>query len=426
MDNYAWANVAELAAAIRSKELSPVELMDAVLARIEARNPSINAFVYLAHDEARMAAKKAEDAVMSGRELGPLHGVPTAIKDLFDSKPGWPFTLGGIRALRDNLGQFTCVWAERMEAAGAIVIGKTNSPVLGLRGTCDNYLFGPTRNPFDLSRNSGGSSGGGAASVADGLLPFAEGTDGGGSNRIPASWCGIYGFKQSWGRVPFVSRPNGFIGITPYVFEGLLTRSVKDAALALNSLAGYHPRDSLSLPLREDFTESVEGSVKELRVAYSPDFGGFPVTSEVSQVVDEGVQALAPLTAGVDQVQVAITPEQLEGGDLWCRMIMPLTLDALEGLAQQGFDLFGASRDDLPPEVQYWIEQGQLLTRQDITRDQITRTEIYDAIQDVFEDYNLLITPTVSTVAVPNATDGNTLGPSEINGVRVNELIGWC
>ena len=426
MDSHAWTGAAELAAAIRSKELSPVELMDAVLARIDARNPGINALIYVAYDHARLAARKAEDDVMSQRTLGPLHGVPTAIKDLFDSKPGWPYTLGGIRALKDNVGNYTCAWAERMEAAGAIVLGKTNSPVLGFRGTCDNYLFGPSRNPFDLSRNTGGSSGGGAATVADGLLPFAEGTDGGGSNRIPASWCGVYGFKQSWGRGPFVSRPNGFIGTAPYLAEGFLTRSVQDAALGLSALAGYHPRDSLSLPLHEDFTRSAERSVKELRIAYSPDLGGFPVRAEVSRVVAEGAKALESITTGVDQVQVRITGEQLEGGDLWCRMTMPLTLDALDQLKTQGFDLLGASRQDLPPEFQHWVEQGQALTRKEITRDQITRTQIYDAIQDVFEDYDLLITPTLSAVAVPNATDGNTVGPAEINGVRVNELIGWC
>lgn len=180
---------------------------------------------------------------MSGDEVGPLHGVPTAMKDLFDFKPGWPTTFGGVRAFENFVADFYCAWAERMEAAGAIIMGKTNSPVMGFRGTCDNYMFGPTRNPFDLSRNSGGSSGGSAAAVADGLLPIAEGTDGGGSVRIPASWCGVYGFKQSYGRVPYTGRPNAFGSIFPFIFEGIISRTVEDAALGLNALSGYDPRD---------------------------------------------------------------------------------------------------------------------------------------------------------------------------------------
>ena len=141
--------------------------------------------------------------------------LPTAIKDLFDFKPGWKATFGGLPVLADNVIDAYCVFAERVEKAGAIIVGKTNSPVMGFRGACDNYLFGPTRNPFDTSKNSGGSSGGSAAAVADGLLPFAEGSDGGGSIRIPAAWCGIFGFKPSWGRVPVVLRPDAFGGNQP-------------------------------------------------------------------------------------------------------------------------------------------------------------------------------------------------------------------
>ena len=179
-DDVAYATATELAARIRRRDLSPVELLDAVITRIEARNPSLNALVFTAFDEARDRAKEAERALTSGQPLGLLHGVPTAIKDLFDFKPGWRATLGGIRALRDFSVPAYCTYAERMEAAGAVLVGKTNSPVMGFRGTCDNYLFGPSRNPFDQSRNTGGSSGGSAAAVADGLLPLAEGTDGGG------------------------------------------------------------------------------------------------------------------------------------------------------------------------------------------------------------------------------------------------------
>src|SRR3984885_7677537 len=159
-DELAYLGVAEMALRIRRRELSPVEIINAFISRIEKRNPSLNAFIYFGFDEARAKAKDAEIALMDGRELKPLHGLPVAIKDLFDFKPGWISTFGGIRALRNFTVNFYCAFAERIETAGAIILGKTNSPVMGFRGTCDNYLFGPSKNPFDTRKNTGGSSGG--------------------------------------------------------------------------------------------------------------------------------------------------------------------------------------------------------------------------------------------------------------------------
>jgi amidase len=159
-DELAYTTATELAGRIRRRELSPVEVVDACIERIQARNQSLNALVYLGFDEARQRAREAEQTLVSGAEPGVLHGVPTAIKDLFDFTPGWPATFGGIRALRDYTLDVSCAFAERIQQAGAVVVGKTNSPVMGFRGTCDNYLFGPSRNPFDTAKNTGGSSGG--------------------------------------------------------------------------------------------------------------------------------------------------------------------------------------------------------------------------------------------------------------------------
>jgi amidase len=221
-DELAYTTVVELAGRIRRRELSPVEVLEATIERIQTRNPSLNALVHLAFDDARAAAREAEAALTSGEAVGLLHGVPAALKDLFDFKPGWPSTFGGIPSLRDFKPDFYCAFAERAERAGAVLVGKGNAPVMGFRGVCDNPLFGASRNPFDTALNTGGSSGGCAAAVADGLLTFAEGTDGGGSIRIPAAWCGIYGYKQSFGRVPYISRPNAFSGTDPFLFEGPL------------------------------------------------------------------------------------------------------------------------------------------------------------------------------------------------------------
>ena len=201
---------------IRKLEISPVEVMEAFISRITTRNPTLNAFVYEDFDRAYDESKKSEKELTSGKLIGPLHGIPVAIKDLMSSKPGTIMTMGGIRALKNNVSNHRCLFTERIEKAGGIIIGKTNSPIMGFRGTCDNYLFGPTKNPYCLDKNSGGSSGGAAAAVADGMLPMAEGTDAGGSIRIPASWCGVYGYKASYGRVPNINRPNAFSSNTPF------------------------------------------------------------------------------------------------------------------------------------------------------------------------------------------------------------------
>ena len=425
-DEFAYMSATDLALKIRRRDLSPVEVMEACIARIEDRNPSINAFVYRGFEDARTDAKKAEATLMSGDALGALHGVPSAIKDLFDFKPGWVSTLGGIRALKDNVAHFHCAFAERIEKAGAILVGKTNSPVMGFRGTCDNYLFGPSRNPFNTAKNTGGSSGGSAAAVADGLVPIAEGTDGGGSIRIPSAWCGVYGYKASFGRVPYVIRPNAFAADTPFIFEGPITRTVEDAALALQVLAGYDSRDPYCIDEEVDFTAATRRSVKGWKIAYSPDFDVFPVDGRISDVVGKAVRAFEEAGATVEEVTLGIQRSQQELSDLWCRLIMPLNLQGLGGFKGAGLDLLKDHRDDFPPQYLRWIEVGQGMSAEDFLNDQAVRSEIYDAIQGVLNNYDLLVTPTLACLPVDNRDDGNTMGPTEINGETVDPLIGWC
>jgi amidase/aspartyl-tRNA(Asn)/glutamyl-tRNA(Gln) amidotransferase subunit A len=421
-----YMSATEMARRIRQRELSPVEIVDACIARIEERNPSVNAFVFYGFDDARARARAAEAALMSGEPLGPLHGVPTAMKDLFDFKPGWKSTLGGIRVFKDLVIDAYCMYAERIERAGAILLGKTNSPIMGFRGTCDNYLFGPSRNPFNTAKNTGGSSGGSAGAVADGLVPLAEGTDGGGSIRIPASWCGIYGYKASFGRVPYAMRPNAFGATTPFIFEGPLTRTVEDAALALHALAGYDPRDPYALADEVDFLAATRRSIRGIKIAYSPDFDIFPVDSQVAETVARAVRAFEEAGAHVEQVKLGIKRTQRELSDLWCRLIIPLTVAAFEDFKAQGVDMLRDHRDDLPPQLIEWVEQGAKLSALDVIRDQEMRTEVYDAVQGVLNNYDLLVTPTLAALPVDNTDDGNTMGPSEINGEPVDRLIGWC
>jgi len=427
MADFSYQSAASIAEAIRAKKVSPSEVLEEVIKRIEARNPSLNAFVYKGYDDARAAAKEAEKQVMSGAAVGPLHGVPVAIKDLFDFKPGWPATFGGIRALKDFKLPIYCTFAERIEQrGGAIIVGKTNSPTMGLRGICDNYLFGPTSNPFDITRNSGGSSGGSAAAVADGLVPLAEGTDGGGSIRIPASWCGVYGYKASFGRVPVVARPNAFSMDTPFIFEGPITRNVKDAALALTALAGYDARDPFALDESVDFLGALDRSIKGLRIGYNPNFDVFPVEPEVASVVENALKGFEEAGAKIKRVKLGIKRSQRELSDLWCRLIMPLNVTGLAGMKAVGFDLLGKHRDDFPPEYLRWIDECKDMTAVQFFADQAIRTEIFDAIQSAFEDCDLLVTPTLACLPVKNATNGNTLGPSHVDGEEVDRLIGWC
>jgi amidase len=306
------------------------------------------------------------------------------------------------------------------------VLGKTNSPVMGFRGTCDNYLFGPSRNPFATAKNTGGSSGGSAAAVADGLLPLAEGTDGGGSIRIPAAWCGVYGYKASFGRIPYLNRPNAFSGINPFLFEGPITRTVEDAALALDALAGYDSRDPFSLDTGERFTPAVRRSISGWRIAYSPDFDVFPVDRRVAEVVASAVRAFEQAGAQIQEVRLGIERDQRELSDLWCRLIMPINVETFENFKRNGLDLLADHRDDFPPEYLRWIEEGYRMTALDLSRDQQTRAEIYDAIQGVLDDCQLMVTPTLACLPVDNAEDGNTVGPRRINDVEVDPLIGWC
>ncbi|HYO83373.1 MAG TPA: amidase family protein, partial [Bryobacteraceae bacterium] len=348
---------------------------------------------------------------------------------LFDFKPGWPATLGGIRALKSNVVDSYCAFCERIEGrGGAIMLGKTNSSLMGFRGTCDNYLFGPSRNPFNVSKNTGGSSGGSAAAVADGLLPLAEGTDAGGSIRIPASWCGVYGYKASFGRVPFLSRPNAFgAADSPFLFEGPITRTVEDAALALTVLAGYDPRDPFSLTEpASDFTAATRRPIRGLRIAYSPNLDVFPVDPRVAEVVGRAVRAFEEGGAHVEEVKLDIKRPQRQLSDVWSRLYMLLNLQAFDNFKRSGTDLLGDHRDDFPPEYLRWVEAVQGISALDFYRDQEIRTEIYNAFQGVLNTYDLLVTPTLACLPVDNAADGNTVGPSAINGEEVDPLIGWC
>lgn len=423
-DDLCFMPAIELAQKIRRRDISPVELVDAFLNRIDTYNPQLNAYVLVCHEEARKAAQQAEQAVMSGKPLGLLHGLPIAIKDLAATKKGLRHTFGS-RPFADFVPDRDAAFVENLERAGAIVLGKTNTPEFGHKGITDNLLFGPTRNPFDPAKNAGGSSGGAAAAVAAGLAAMAQGSDAGGSVRIPAAWCGVCGYKASYGRIAMVSRPNAFQSHTPFIHVGPLTRTVEDTALMLSALTGPHRRDPLSLP-DGPLDASVQPSVKGLKIAYSPILDVFPVEPGVRAVIDLAVAAFEQAGAIVEEVSLGLKRSQAELADLWVRQLSVIYAEFAAAFKAQGIDLLGQHRGDLSPEFADMIERGQRISAVEYRLDEHIRTDVFDVFQDVFETFDLLLSPTLAASPVPNAKNGNTIGPLHINGEPVNPLIGWC
>jgi Asp-tRNA(Asn)/Glu-tRNA(Gln) amidotransferase A subunit family amidase len=416
----------EVAARLRAGEISAVEVAESFLRRIDDENGRINAFATVTYDLALEAATACDAARADGRVLGPLHGVPVAIKDLSDSRAGVRSTFGSL-PLKDYVPLQSSLFVQRLEDAGAVIVGKTNAPEFGHKGVTDNLVSGPTRNPFDTTRNSGGSSGGAAAAVAAGMVPLAQGTDGGGSVRIPASWCGVFGIKPSYGRIADVTRPNAFITTSPFSSVGPLARSVRDAALMLSAMAGPHARDPMSLPASPVPLQDVpQDGLRGRRVGYSPDLGGIPVDPDVAAAVERSLEAFERAGATVEKVDVVLPADQEELSALWNRLMGLLYSDSLVGLKQEGYDLVGEHLDELTPSFRDIIVAAGSRSAMEARADEHLRTAVLDAIEDAFVGFDFLVTPTLAVTAVKNRSDGHTTGPSEVNGVRVDPSIGWC
>lgn len=429
MENITFMSAADIARRIRSKELSPVDVMEHFVKRIERRNKSINAFVDVDLEGAMDQARDAERKLMAGDAEGVFFGVPTAVKDFTPGLPGWKGSCGGIKKIYEvSVDPVYSTYGKTMTDAGAIFVGKTNAPSLAYRGTCDNKLYGATSTPFKVGYNSGGSSGGSAAAVADGLVPIAEGTDGGGSIRIPAAWCGIVGFKPSLGLVSNSPRPNGFGTSHPFCFDGAQTRTVEDAALATNVMAGYDPRDPFSIDWpKRDFTEALKRGVEGKRIGFTPDFGVYAVEPEVARIVEQAARRFEEAGAIVEPLDFSLKGRTgMELAEAWCRLVSIVNTDSFEGWKKQGIDLIKDYPEQLSPEIIYWTLSGYGRNVNDYNNDDTIRTEVFDALVDAFEQFDYIISPTNACNPVKNDPDRNTLGPREINGEPVEPLIGWC
>jgi aspartyl-tRNA(Asn)/glutamyl-tRNA(Gln) amidotransferase subunit A len=418
----AYTSAATLAGRIRDGELSPVEVLDALFARIDAHDDVVNAFVHTCEDDAYEAARAAERAVETGDDLGPLHGVPVAIKDLDTPVEGAPMTCGSV-PLADNVAQADCLLVERLKAAGAIVVGMTNVPEFGHKGTTDNPLHGTTVTPFDTDRIAGGSSGGSAAALAAGMAPLAVGSDAGGSIRIPASACGVVGLMPSFGLVPFDARPDALEPHTPFTALGPLARSVEDVALALEVVAGWHRDDPFAVPAPDaDYLDADRRDDADLSVQYSPDLGVFPIEEAVTNVTDEAIAALEAAGASVTFADPDFGHDRETMLDAWengFRLLMSSLLDKVERAL--GVDLLGDHREELSPQFVEYIEAGLAQSSTAFKRADMIRTDVYDAVNEVLADHDVLATP---TLAVP-PFDADVAGPTEVDGRAVDPYFGW-
>ncbi|MDP9370799.1 MAG: amidase family protein, partial [Chloroflexota bacterium] len=323
-DDICFLSALELRERYRQRDLSPVEVAETILARIEKLNPRLTAFITVTSDLALEQARAAERAYVPGGEPGPLAGVPISIKDLTPTK--------GIRTTRGSLLSTDWVpdedvpFVERVRAAGAVELGKTNTPELGWKGDSGNRLVGPTHNPWRHGRTAGGSSGGAGAAVAAGLGPLAQGSDGAGSIRIPAAFCGIVGFKPSFGLVPLY--PPGLFGDLAHL--GPMTRTVRDAALLLDVTAGADPRDRLSWSSGVDYLAACDGGVRGLRVAWSPDLGGRPIEPEVRRVAEDAACRFTELGCEVEEADPGLP-------DPW-EVVDQILSAAMAGYHKEDFD----------------------------------------------------------------------------------------
>jgi Asp-tRNA(Asn)/Glu-tRNA(Gln) amidotransferase A subunit family amidase len=422
MSEIPFASAAKLAREIRAGERSPVAVVDTYLERIAERNDITNAYVTIIEDDARERAREIEEAIERVENPGPLCGVPVALKDLFGFKAGVPATMGSA-AVGEFVPEESAVATERLEAAGAIVLGTTNAPEFGHKLVTENPLHGRTGTPFDPERVSGGSSGGSAAAVADGLAAFAQGSDTGGSIRVPAACCGVYGIKPSFGRVPNALRPDGFAMATPFSSTGPLARTVEDAALALDVFSGPHPSDPHSLPEpTTSYREATERATDELTVAYSPDLGLFSVAERVREELDDAMEDFAGV---VGRVERADPPYEGSLSNLRYAFTQETTVlfaSLVDGLETEG-KIEAGDRERLMPSTATLVSIGEDSDALGYKRAERPRTEFYDAVESVLADHDLLVS---ATAAVPPFEHGRD-GPNEIDGESVaNPVVDWC
>ena len=403
-----------LARRIKAKELSAVEVTDAVLRRMDVLEPHLHAFCTPTHAVARSAAKAVDAQLARGEPVGPLAGVPIGIKDLVATKD--ILTVMGSALYKDFVPDEDDIVVERLKAAGAVIIGKTNVPEFGYSGVGHNPVFETTRNPWNLAMTPGGSSAGSGASVAAGVAPFAIGSDGGGSVRIPSAHCGLYGIKASMGRVALYPgcRDERYPGVSSWeTLEhiGPMSRTVTDSALMLSVIAGPDPRDRYSIPAADfDYVQAVQGDIKGLRIAYSEDWGYAAVDPEVRRVVREAVAVFEKdLGCTVEQANPGWRSDA--GATFWALVAADTDLTGMRRMIK------GREHEISPHLVDLLMRPW---TAEDFTDAHTQRKAICNSMWRFMANYDLLLTPTLAVPPFPVHMQG----PEKIEG-RMGRNADW-
>jgi amidase len=397
----------EMIQRIRDRELSCREVMEAHLNQIERVNPSVNAIVTrIPAAQALALADAADEALVQGEEIGPLHGLPIAHKDLVPTKD--MRTTWGSPIYKDFVPDHDGLIVERLKNAGAITIGKTNTPEFGAGSQTFNQVFGETLNPYDTTKTCGGSSGGAAVALACGMLPLADGSDMGGSLRNPGNFCNIVGFRTSPGRVPVWPR---FVAWFPISVQGPMARTVQDLALMLSTIAGPDPRSPIAIAEPGSlFTRPLERDFKNVRIAWSKDLGELPVDPRVTQTLENQRHVFEDLGCIVEDSQ----PDFRDADEIfkvWRAWSFELQLG----------ELMENHREQLKDTVIWNLEQGRKLSGPEIGKAEIKRTELYHRVREFMDTYEFLICPVNQ---VP-PFDINQRWIQEINGVKMESYIDW-
>ena len=393
----------------RARKTSPLEVMQAVLARVDAVNPKLNAIVTLARESALKEAKAATAALKKkGGTPGPLHGVPVTIKDLTHTRG--IRTTWGSKVFEDYVPTEDSLIVERLKSAGAIILGKTNTPEFGAGGNTFNAVFGATRNPWNPALTCGGSSGGAGVALATGMGPIAQGSDTGGSLRTPAAFCGVVGFRTSPGLVPYYPKALGWdsIGVT-----GPMARTVADTALMLSVIAGPDDRSPISYDVdTAAYPRAVKSpSIKGWRVAWTPDLKGLiPVDAEVARVAESAIRVFRSLGAKVESACCDFS--EINDIVLGTRGLAMVATHA---------DKLAKWRDQMQKGLVWNIEQGLRLTPEEIGRAEVLRTTLWHRVRTFMETRELLILPTVAVPPFPVEQPY----PTEINGRPLANYTQW-
>lgn len=385
MNELCFASAVDLAAHIARKELSPVEIAESVLRRIDEYNERVNAFSYLAGDLALDSAKQAERHVMDGMPLGPLHGVPVTIKDLHELE-GYPFEQGS-RCRAGAAGDTDCPVAARLKAAGAVILGKTTTSEFGWCGVSRSPLTGITHNPWKHGLNAGASSAGAGAAAAAGFGPLHQGSDGAGSIRMPSHFCGAVGHKPTWGLVPHIPVRNN----DQVSHVGPISRTVADAALFLNATAGPHAFDHTSLVgARTDYLDELNVDVAKLKIAFSPDLGHARVDPDVASLVEAAVGLFESFDCTVEVVTPSWGPEGREiGRFFWAVHESPLAVHLEEWEAEMDPGLVACIRAGCGHSAETYLAM------------RARKLAYVEQMHRFMADWDLLLTPSVSVAAFP-------------------------